>query len=245
MRLLRAWLIRFGGLFSRQRRERELNDEIESHFDLHVEDNVRAGMNLADARRAAILKFGGIEAMKESYRDRRCVPVLETLAQDIRYAVRTLRRNAGFATVAILTLAFGIGANTAMFSVVQAVLLRPLPYLQPDRLVEITETNPLKRWTHNVVAPANYADWRHMNTVFRDIAAYAGVDDKRASTFDVFLTGSGDPQRLRSILVTGNLFDVLGAAPLMGRVFADQETFGGHERVGVLSYGLWQTQFSA
>jgi len=244
MRLLRAWLIRFGGLFSRQRRERELNDEIESHFALHIEDNIRAGMSLAEARRAAILKFGGVEAAKESYRDRRSVPFLEILGQDLRYAMRTLRKNPGFAAVAIATLALGIGANTAMFSVVQAVLLRPLPYPQPDRLVEITETNPLKRWTHNVVAPANYADWRRMNTVFRDIAAYAGVDDKRASIFDFFLTGSGDPQRLRSILVTGNLFDVLGAAPLTGRVFTDQETFGGHERVAVLSYGLWQTQFA-
>jgi putative ABC transport system permease protein len=244
MRPLRAWLIRFAGFFSRDRRERELNDEMESHLALHIEDNIRAGMTLAEARRAALVRFGGIEAVKESYRDRRGIPLLDTMAQDVRYAVRTLHRNAGFATVAILTLALGIGANTAVFSVVQAVLLRPLPYAQPDRLIEVSETNPLKRWTHSVAAPANYADWRRMNTVFSGMAAYNGIDEKRASSYDLFLTGAGEPQRVTGLTVTGNLFHVLGVTPLLGRTFTEEETYEGHERVAILSYGFWQTEFA-
>jgi len=244
MRPLRAWLVRFAGLFSKDRRERELNDEIDSHLALHIEDNIRAGMTLAEARRAALLKFGGVEAAKESYRDRRGIPLLETMAQDIRYAVRTLRRNAGFATVAILTLALGIGANTAVFSVVQAVLLRPLPYPQPDRLIEISETNPLKRWTHEFAAPANYADWRRMNTVFSGIAAYYGLTEKRESAYDPFLTGKGEPQRITGLGVSGDFFDVLGVAPLLGRAFTEEETYQGHERVAILTWGFWQRQFA-
>jgi hypothetical protein len=167
-----------------------------------------AGMSPDDARRAAVIEFGGIASTKENYRDRKSLPLLETLAQDLRYAARTLRKNPGFTTVAVLTLGLGIGANTAMFSVAQAVLWRPLPYAHPDRLVEITETNPLKHWTHTVAAPANFADWQKMNSVFTGIAAYGPSE--------VFLTGEGEPQRLKGLAVTGNLFDVLGVAALLG-----------------------------
>ncbi|PYT35086.1 MAG: hypothetical protein DMG58_03120, partial [Acidobacteria bacterium] len=164
------------------------------------------------------------------------LPLLETLAQDLRYAARTLRKNPGFTMVAILTLGLGIGANTAMFSVAQAVLWRPLPYAHPDRLVEISETNPLKRWTHTVVAPANFADWQKMNTVFIGIGAYDPTE--------VFLTGEGEPQRLKGIALTANLFEVLGVAPLLGRTFRNEETFEGKSRVAILSYNLWQTGFA-
>src|SRR5438034_5704691 len=109
-----------------------------------------------------------------------------TLLQDLRFGARTLGKTPGVTVVAVIALALGIGANTAMFSVVEAVLLRPLPYAQPDRLVKISETNPLKHWTHTVAAPANFADWQKMNTVFTGIAAYG-----RTQTF---LTGSGEPQ---------------------------------------------------
>ncbi len=137
--------------------------------------------------------------------------------QDLRYALRTLRKNPAFSIVAVLTLAIGIGATTSMFSVLHAVLLRPLPYAQPDRLVEIFETNPLKRWTRNVASAANYADWRRMNSVFTDVAATNGSGDKGEGTCDVFLTGTGEPQRLKALRTTGNLFQVLGAGPMLGR----------------------------
>ena len=244
MRRLRALAVRLAGLFDKSRRERDLDAEIESHFSLHIEDNIRSGMTLQEARRAARLKFGGVEAMKEAYRDRWGIPFFETLARDTRYALRALRRNSAFATVAIATLALGIGANTAIFTVVQAVLLRPLPYAQPQRLVEITETNPLKRWTHSICAPANYADWRRLNAVFSGMAAYVGLDDKRNSKFDLYLTAAGEPRRITGLAVTGNLFDVLGVPPLVGRTFREEETYEGHNRVAVLTYAFWQSQFA-
>jgi putative ABC transport system permease protein len=162
---------------------------------------------------------------------------------DFRYAVRSLFREPGFTTVAALTLALGIGTTTAMFSVAHAVLWRPLPFAQPDRLVEIWETNPLMHWTDAPVAPANFADWQRRNKLLSGIAAYNGQSIKADAGFDVFLTGSGEPRRLKATAVTGNLFRVLGANARLGRTFTDEETFAGKNRVAVLSDGLWQSAF--
>src|SRR2546425_8296835 len=140
MRKLRELFLRFGGLFNKQRRDRELEDEIESHLQLHIDDNLRLGMTLEEARRQAMLQFGGIESTKESYRDQRGLPILDTFFQDIRFGARQLRKNPGFTAVAVLTLTLGIGANTAIFSVVSSVLLRPLPFKDPERLMMIRET---------------------------------------------------------------------------------------------------------
>jgi predicted permease len=162
---------------------------------------------------------------------------------DFRYAVRSLSREPGFTTVAALTLALGIGTTTAMFSVAHAVLWRPLPFAQPERLVEIWETNPLMHWTDAPVAPANFADWQQRNKLLSGIAAYNGQSIKADAGFDVYLTGSGEPRRLKATAVTGNLFRVLGSSAHLGRTFTDEETFAGKSRVAVLSDALWQSAF--
>jgi putative ABC transport system permease protein len=165
--------------------------------------------------------------------------------QDLRYAFRTLRKNPAFAAVVTLTLAIGIAAVTSMFTVVRAVLLRPLPYPQPGRLIEISETNPLKGWTHTVAAPANFADWRARNTVFTDIAGYVGIDDRGASQIQRVVSVNGEPQPLKGLMVTGNMFDVLGVRPMLGRSFHWDETFDGSDRVLLLAYGTWKNVFGA
>jgi predicted permease len=243
-----AWvhllLARMATLFTGARLDAELRAELEEHVRLAADDRIRRGMDPHEATRQARLRLGGVAQTEERHRHVRGLPLLETVIQDVSYALRMLRRNPGFAAVTVLTLAVGIGATTAMFSVLHAVLLRPLPYAQPDRLVEIFETNPLKGWTRSVVAPANYADWQRMNSVFTDIAATNGSGDRGEGQFDAFLTGAGDPQRVKALQTTGNLFEVLGTPPLLGRTFTEEETFDGKQRVAILGYGLWRTLFA-
>jgi putative ABC transport system permease protein len=243
MRTLRALLLRFSNTFRRSSDNNQFAQELESHLAMHTEDNVRAGMEPGEARRQAMLKLGGFAAMKESYRDQQGLPRLEAFIQDVRYALRRLRRDLSFATVVIATLALGIGATTGMFIVLRAVLLRPLPYTEPDRLFRLTETNPRKHWTTAPAAPANYADWRRLNHVFTDLACYVAENPSLTGFGDPSLTGFGEAKRLRAANVSGNLFQVLGVQPMLGRTFREEETYEGHERVVVLSYDLWKAQF--
>jgi putative ABC transport system permease protein len=237
-------LSRVRAVVSGRRVDADLNQEIDAHLALLTEDNIRRGMTRDEARRQARLRFGGVAQLAESQREQRGFPGVDIALRDVRFALRVLRKTPGFTAVAVLTLAVGIGASTTMFSVARAVLLRPLPYEDPNRLVRIFEANPLKRWTRNVVAPANFSDWQKQNTVFTEIAAYNGTDDEGKSRFSLFLTGSGEPQRLKALSVSANLMRVLGVAPMLGRSFTDDENFEGKGRVVILSSGVWQRLFA-
>jgi predicted permease len=233
MRTIRAFLLRFGGLFHKGRRDRELAEEIESNLQLHIEDNLRAGMNADDARREALLKFGGIESAKEAYRDRRGLPMLEALALDLRYGLRMLRTQKGFTFVTVLTLALGIGANTAIFSVVNAVLLKPLPYYDPQRLFWVTEGFQLFGEENTI--DEHYFHWQAQSKSFEHLVAY--------HSGNLYLTGRGEPERLDYVGVTANLFPALGVAPQLGRVFTPEEHRPGSAPVAILSHAFWQRRF--
>jgi len=242
---LAAALSRLRGLlFGRRADDADFDAEIASHLQMLADEYVRRGLTLEQAQRRARLDFGGSMQTVEHHREGRSLPFVETTLQDVSYALRSLWRYPAFSLVAIGTLAVGIGVGTAVFSFAGAVLLKPLPYARPNDLVRIFETNPLKKWTRNIASPANYADWKKRNGVFTDVAAYEQFNSTGSGAQDVFLTGRGEPQGLKSLGVSGNLFRTLGAAPLLGRTFADDEEIEGKHRVAVVSYGLWQSAFA-
>ena len=171
---------------------------------------------------------------------------LDMLWQDFKFAVRMLVSRPSFTAVAILTLALGIGANTAIFSLVYNVLLKPLPFKEPSRLVQIWETNPLRNWTDATASPANLLDWRQRNQVFEEIAFYPGMDNRTPMFANGTLTGSdAGPERLQGVAVSTNLFRVLGVVPALGRDFDDAEQQVGRNRVVILSDALWRARFNA
>jgi predicted permease len=228
MRWLRAWFSRLAiVLVGKDRHQREMGAELESHLQMHIEDNLRVGMTPERARREALIKLGGVEQTKDNYRERRSLPLLEALAQDVRYALRTLRNNPGFALIAVLTLALGIGANTAIFSLVNGIVLRPLPFANPDRLVGVTVYYP----------KGPFALMRERSQTMDIIANTDGTEFN--------LTGIAVPIRLLGTEVSANWFGVLGAVPEMGRVFQEGQDRPGNEAVVILSHALWQRQFGA
>ena len=234
VRRMRAALVRLAGLFGREERDRELAEELESHLQMHTDDNVRAGMEPREARRQAVLMLGGIAQTQEECRRRRGLPLLEDLWADLRYGARGLLGQPGFTLVAVLTLALGVGANTALFSVINAVLLRPLPFPDPDRLVAVSETYAGS--SRSAVSVPNLRDWREQNTVFEGLAAYVP---------GAFTLGGGDPQRIVGLRVEANYFDVLGVRPQLGRTFLKGEDEAGRDKVVVLSDALWRNGFGA
>ena len=175
MRKLREWILRIGGLFNKSLKDHELDKEIESHLELHIEDNLRLGMTADEAKRQAMIKLGGIESMKEAYRDQRGLQWLETLWIDVRYGARQLRKNPGFTAAAVLTLALGVGACTAIFGLINAALLRTLPFPDSDRLIVVWADNPgLKLGISQIpLANADIAAWREGSKTFRRVSAFS------------------------------------------------------------------------
>lgn len=224
----RAWN-RFRGVFAAARGEAELASEIESHLAMQADDYVRQGMSPDEARRRAAILFGGAEGVKETYRDQRGLPALETLLRDIRYAVRTMRKNPGFTATAVLSLALGIAASTAMFTVVNSLLLRTLPYRDPNRLAAVSMggaiTAPmfekLRREARSIESAALFQSW----------------------TFN--LAAGGEPERVPAARVSSSLFHVLGIWPRIGRAFTAGEDRPGNDRVVLVGDALWKNRFAA
>jgi predicted permease len=230
----RTWL-RLKALTKRAQLDRDLEDEVTFHLAMRERKNRADGAYADEARYAARRQFGSATLVKEEARTMRTFHGLETFSQDIRYGLRILRKNAGFSLIAIATIALGIGASTAIFSVVNSVLLRPLPYEQPERLVQVWESNPQRGDERNVVNPMNFLDWREQNQTFTSMAA---VVDASAT-----LQMAGEPLEVPAILVSPQFFSMLGVAPLLGRTFRDEDGIRGHDHSVVLSYEFWQQQF--
>lgn len=232
---------RVGSFFRKEPLDRELNAEVAAHIEMATEENVKRGLSAEEARRQALIRFGGVEQAKERQREARGLPWLDVLLQDLRYTVRTLRRDRGFTVVAVLILALGIGANVVVFSVVNTMMLRPLPFRDPQRLVwiagEKTENKcGLSCMTYSADA---YDDLLVMNRSFEDVAGYFAF-----STADNFrLTGRGEPTPLTAIGVTYNFFPMLGVQPELGRPFRAEEAIKGAPGVVMLSYAYWKRQF--
>src|SRR5262249_25932793 len=209
-------------MFWRRKREQDLDRELRDHLELEAaEEDRRALGNIALLKEDVSAAWGWLW--------------LDRLWQDACYAIRGLRKSPAFAATAVLSLALGIGANAAIFTVVNAVLLKPLPFPQPDRLVQLWESKPAKRYHRNVVNGGNFLDWRERSPSFEDNAP--------ASLVPGNMTGLGDPVALDALAVSPQYFSILGVSPAFGRAFTLEEGLPGHASVAILSFGLWQSQF--
>jgi predicted permease len=229
--------IRLRSLFCRATVESELDDELRFHLDHQVERYVASGMTREEALRRTRLEFGSTAHVREDCREARGVNFVETLAQDLHFGFRMLRRNSGFSAVSILTLALGIGMTAAIFSVVNAVLLRPLPYPNPRQLVGVPEANAKARISGVGMSYPTFNELRDHNRVFNTIAGLAG--------HSLTLTGSGEPAEANTVVVTQDFFAVFEIRPLLGRVLESEDGERGAAPVVVLSEELWRSRFGA
>ena len=236
---LRIFLSRLARLFRRKRAEHEMNAEFTVHLDMLAEANVRRGMTRREAREAARREFGGVEQIKESYREQRSLALVETLVQDLRLAVRGLIKRPGFAGLAILTLALGIGVNTALFTVVHGVLFQPLPFPHPEQLVNVWERDVGESKGDDVVAGGQFWDWQQQSASFTQMA---GVGDDSAN-----LSGDGGalPEAIRMRTCSYTLFPLLGVQPIQGRPFSEQDDRDGAAATTMLSFSLWKRRYGS
>ena len=226
---------RWRALFRGEELDRGLNAEVRFHIEMETEKNIAAGMTREDARRKALRSFGPMEKHKEETRDARGVSWLEALMADVRYGTRALASRPGYAFLAVLTLGLGIGANTAIFSVINGVLLKPLPYAHGDRLMVVRQSAPLAGQRTTGVAIAEYFDYRERADVFDGLVEYHQM------SFD--LLNRGEPDRVDTGVVSANFFDLLGISPILGRTFVETDDVLDAEAVLVLSHTYWRTKF--
>jgi predicted permease len=240
---LRQSLQRFLSFFRRAQLDHDLDAEMSAHLEMAVEENVKNGMSADEARRQALIQFGGTQQASERHRDARGLPFLDVLFQDLRYTFRTLRKDLGFASISILILALGIGANIVVFSVVNTILLRPLPFPASQRLVwmapdETAITGGLSSATYSADA---YDEFRAQNRTFQDVAGYFAF----SSSENLRVTEHGDSVPATGITVTPNFFQVLGVHPVLGRLFMDEESVKGARPVAILSYNYWKRHYAS
>lgn len=232
--MLNDIVFRIRSLVRRNVVEAELEDELRFHRERQLEKYIKSGLTEVEALRRIGINFGGLDQVKEECRDAWGVRLLQTFMQDLRYGFRVLRKSPGFTAVALLTLALGIGANTAIFSVLYGILLRPLPYKDASRLIVLNETTP-KVGMVSVSYP-NFVDWRARNAVFSEMAAVSNVGFS--------LSGINQPENVTGQAVSTNFFSMLGMHPFLGRDFDASEEKPGAAAVTLLSYPLWQSHFA-
>jgi putative ABC transport system permease protein len=234
---LRVFASRLLAVFRKRRLDQELDEELRAHVEMLIEANTRKGMSLAEARREAHRSFGGMEQTRESYRDQRGLPALETWLRDFRFGLRMLRRDSGFTAVAMLTLGLGIGAATCIFSVVNGVLLRPLPFRDPGRLVAVWENNARENDPHYPLAPANYFD------LTRESRSFEKIDNYFSFSAEYILSNDQLADRVRGSVISPGLFQVFGVNAAVGRTFLDEEGQPARSGVVLLSDGFWRRHF--
>lgn len=246
MRMLDRLHLRLRSLFRRRDVEVELDEELRFHLDQLIEEYEASGMPTEEARRAAERKIGGIAQYKEECRDMRRVNFIEDFVQDVRYTIRSLRKSMGFTAVVVATLGLGIGANTAIFTIVNGVLLRPLEYAEPDQLMYLTAESPATGGTGNALSAPEYAEFRQMNQSFAAVGAYS-TGGSAYTTGEVNLTAGDRPLRVPSISVDARLLRTLRIQPQQGRLFTDDETARWTGTlpppIAILSHELWRTAF--
>jgi predicted permease len=231
----------FRNLLRKRVIEQALDEELKSAVELLTQEKMKQGLSHPEARRQALIELGGVEQVKEEVRAIRSGIFLETFAQDLRYTLRILRKSPGFTTVAVLTLALGIGATTAMFSVVDGVLLRPLPYPQPGRLVEVGIDLPGINQFNWPLCPADYFTFREQSRTFQDIGLY--YTGFGAALYSANVTGRGRPEHVPALGVTDGVLPILGVTPLLGRSFTREDDEPGSSDTVMITYGYWRSKF--
>jgi len=234
MHRLNGLLARIRAIMHGERADRELDEEIQFHLEQEAAKLERTGLSPGAARRRAMVAFGGVAQTREAHRDVRIVRWATNLVADARFALRSIRRSPVIATAAVITLALGIGAATAIYTVVDAVVLRPLPFPNGERLFVIGEENAERGWHRQDAAPANMLDWKEQVPAFASVAGFA---DGHASAT---LTGEGEPRVISYALTTGSFFEVLGVQPELGRTFREVETWRQSARTAVISDRFWR-----
>lgn len=224
-------------IFAKNAVERDLDQEVQSYVDLLTEEKIKAGMSPEDARRAARLEAGSVEQIKDEVRDVRKGSLLDSGLQDFRYGLRLLRRSPGFTTLAVLTIGLGIGANSAIFSVINGVVRKPLAYPDSDRLMFITSQFPTLNFSKFWISPPEYFEFKEHTKAFAHVGAY--------STGAMNLSEGDRPERVNTAFVTASMFDVLGVRPLRGSVFTPEQDRPGADPVVLLSHELWQRAFGS